>query len=631
MSTPIQIHHDRCHRWLLTVAILALVLISNAQGQTTQFTYQGRLTDAGNPANSSYDMQFKLFDSADFVTGNQVGSTINKSAVQVSNGGFAVELDFGASAFSGAARFLEIGIRPAGSPNPFTVLGPRHAVTATPYAVRSVSAAAADTAANAANATNATNAAQLGGITAGQYVVTTDARLTDARPPTAGSNSYVQNGTSQQDSTNFNISGDGTAAGMLSGSVVNAATQYKLAGMRMLVVSGPISSGIPLAASNTFLGENAGLNTMPDPMPNVVNGKFNSFFGANAGRANTNLGTSNSFFGTRAGEANTDGVANSFFGTFAGRTNTTGQDNAFFGSSAGTSNTTGEANSFFGASTASTNTTGRNNTIIGSFANVNASNLTNATAIGHRALVTVSNSLVLGSVNGANGATASTNVAIGTVTPFDRLHITTNGGGQILFGNSGCPQLGFASIGFSLFNTNCTQYALGGDVDNTYINRRMGGTIIFRENNGPNQVEIRPGGFVGIGALDGGGSIPLCRNGIVAIATCSSSLRYKRDVQPFFRGLDLIKRLQPITFTWKQDGKRDVGFGAEDVAAIEPLLITHNEKGEIEGVKYDRITVALVNAVREQQAQIAKQKQQIDALKRLVCIDHPKASICNSN
>jgi hypothetical protein len=159
----------------------------------------------------------------------------------------------------------------------------------------------------------------------------------------------------------------------------------------------------------------------------------------------------------------------------------------------------------------------------------------------------------------------------------------------------------------------------------------MGGTIIFRENNGPNQVEIRPGGTVGIGVLAGGGSTQLCRNGIVAIATCSSSLRYKRDVQPFFRGLDLIKRLQPITFTWKQDGKRDVGFGAEDVAAIEPLLITHNEKGEIEGVKYDRITAALVNAVREQQAQIAKQKQQIDALKRLVCIDHPKASICKSN
>jgi hypothetical protein len=66
---------------------------------------------------------------------------------------------------------------------------------------------------------------------------------------------------------------------------------------------------------------------------------------------------------------------------------------------------------------------------------------------------------------------------------------------------------------------------------------------------------------------------------------------------------------------------KDVGFGAEDIAAVEPLLVTYNEKGEIEGVKYDRIVTVLVNAVKEQQAQI-------DALKKLLCGQNPDAEVC---
>ncbi len=52
---------------------------------------------------------------------------------------------------------------------------------------------------------------------------------------------------------------------------------------------------------------------------------------------------------------------------------------------------------------------------------------------------------------------------------------------------------------------------------------------------------------------------------------------------------------------------RDLGLGAEDVERVEPLLVTYNEKGEVEGVKYDRVAIVLLNAVNEQQTQIEKQ------------------------
>src|SRR5205814_5693859 len=109
--------------------------------------------------------------------------------------------------------------------------------------------------------------------------------------------------------------------------------------------------------------------------------------------------------------------------------------------------------------------------------------------------------------------------------------------------------------------------------------------------------------------LGSAGNTTLCRNGFNQISTCSSSLRYKKDLQPFTRGLALLNSLKPITFKWKADNSPDLGFGAEDIAAIEPLLVTHNAKGEVEGVKYDRITAVLVNAVKEQQEQIAQQQR----------------------
>jgi hypothetical protein len=122
--------------------------------------------------------------------------------------------------------------------------------------------------------------------------------------------------------------------------------------------------------------------------------------------------------------------------------------------------------------------------------------------------------------------------------------------------------------------------------------------------------------------------VNLCRNANQQISTCSSSLRYKTDLLPFRGGLNLVNRLNPISFTWKDGGMRDLGLGAEDVAAVEPLLVVHNDKGEVEGVKYDRITLILLNAVKEQQELINKQQQQLDALRKLVCKSNRQAEAC---
>ena len=86
----------------------------------------------------------------------------------------------------------------------------------------------------------------------------------------------------------------------------------------------------------------------------------------------------------------------------------------------------------------------------------------------------------------------------------------------------------------------------------------------------------------------------------------------------------------------------DVGLVAEEVEKVEPSLTTRNDKGEVEGVKYDRIGVILVNAVKEQQEEIGglqkrvetqeaiikKQQAEIEVLKRFVCSQNPSAEFC---
>src|SRR5438105_358502 len=203
----------------LGLACLFLFLSTGAAyAQTTSFTSQWRLTDANSLPDGIYEMQFKLFDAA--ADGNQVGLTLtldgfgsNPPAVTVTNGAFTVQLDIGADAFPGADRYLEVAIKYPGETT-FRPLRPRQQLTSTPYAIRSLSAAAAD---NATVADIATNAKQLGGVAADQYVQTGDRRLSDSRPPTASSSNYIQNTKTQQDGTDFNISGDGTAGGTLSG------------------------------------------------------------------------------------------------------------------------------------------------------------------------------------------------------------------------------------------------------------------------------------------------------------------------------------------------------------------------------------------------------------------------------
>ena len=620
--------------------ILVLFLTAafqTARAQTTEFTYQGSLNNNGAPANGNFDFQFALFDAV----GNPASLGVVVSNVPVTNGIFSVNLNFG-NQFPGALRFLEIRVRQSGGAE-FTTLTPRQLFTSSPYSVKSQ------------------NADSLGGIAASSYVLSGAASINAATQFNIAGNRILSAGGTDNTFVGFGAGDANTGAD--NSFFGRRAGQFNTTGSQNAFFGEEAGFNNTVGGSNSFFGENSGnANT---------NGSANSFFGRSAGRNNTTAST-NSFFGSDSGFANTTGFQNSFFGEGAGIANTTGGDNSFFGRRSGRSNTNGNSNSFFGifsgdsnttgsrnvfigSGAGFSNTTGSNNVIIGPDANVGAGNLTNAIAIGNRAFVTQSNSLILGSIANINGGSSNTNVGIGTTAPINRLTI-------------GQPETPVVNASMGIFNagsaflivrdtTNDIEGLFGADSNGVIFGSMTNSRVQFRTDN-TTRMTISDEGDVNIGGLPGQPQKQLYVNGRISLAGfgddgnfalcystatrfishCSSSIRYKTDIRSFTPGLNLIRRLQPVSFIWKNSGMPDMGLVAEEVAAVEPLLTTTNEKGEIEGVKYDRVGVVLVNAVNEQQQLIEAQQRKIetlklkllelDAIKQLVCLQNKTAAIC---
>ena len=116
----------------LLATLFALPTVARAQGSA--FTYQGRLTENGSPTSSTNDFTFTLYNAASGGATVGVSNVVNN--LVLSNGLFTVTLDFGAAAFPGNDRWLDIAVRPGTSSGAYTALTPRQPITSTPYALR---------------------------------------------------------------------------------------------------------------------------------------------------------------------------------------------------------------------------------------------------------------------------------------------------------------------------------------------------------------------------------------------------------------------------------------------------------------------------------------------------------------
>ncbi len=83
---------------------------------------------------------------------------------------------------------------------------------------------------------------------------------------------------------------------------------------------------------------------------------------------------------------------------------------------------------------------------------------------------------------------------------------------------------------------------------------------------------------------------------------------------PLTHALDAILQLQGKTYHWKEDtaftNKQDIGLVAQEVEKVFPELVAEDEQG-YKGIAYSKLTAVLIEAIKEQQAQMIDQQQQM--------------------
>jgi hypothetical protein len=104
----------------------------DAARTSTGFTYQGQLKDANGPVTGAFDFQFILYSAQ---TGGERLGANEMNDMALTNGLFNFKLNFGRAALETKESWLEIGVRPNGSTDDYTLLFPRQKLTPTPYAI----------------------------------------------------------------------------------------------------------------------------------------------------------------------------------------------------------------------------------------------------------------------------------------------------------------------------------------------------------------------------------------------------------------------------------------------------------------------------------------------------------------
>lgn len=100
-------------------------------------------------------------------------------------------------------------------------------------------------------------------------------------------------------------------------------------------------------------------------------------------------------------------------------------------------------------------------------------------------------------------------------------------------------------------------------------------------------------------------------NFIALSVTTTSARRTKKNIKSYRGGLDIVEKLKPVSFNRKVDDKHDIGFIAEDVDKILSAIVTKNNKDQAEGIDYSKLTVVLVNAVKELSAEVKELKKKL--------------------
>ena len=97
----------------------------------------------------------------------------------------------------------------------------------------------------------------------------------------------------------------------------------------------------------------------------------------------------------------------------------------------------------------------------------------------------------------------------------------------------------------------------------------------------------------------------------------TSARRYKTNIRTIRQASEKLRQLRGVTFDWVKEkgGHADVGLIADEVARVFPELVDFQD-GAAAGVKYSNIVAVLIQAFKEQSAEIQQLKEVLEEQQR---------------
>ena len=206
-------------------------------------------------------------------------------------------------------------------------------------------------------------------------------------------------------------------------------------------------------------------------------------------------------------------------------------------------------------------------------------------------------------------------VGINETSPDDKLHLTDGGNGtRVRVENS--------SNGWAGMVAKNTQREIFIGVQGAF-DANPGELHIFDNTAGARRLVIDAAGEVGIGKDNP--SVKLDVNGAVNCTggTCSSDVRWKKNILPLENVLSNIQQLRGVSYDWKKldfpekdfGKEKQIGLIAQEVEAIYPELIRTDEEG-YKSMDYMSFTAVLLEATKALTTENEDASKKIEALEK---------------
>lgn len=214
-----------------------------------------------------------------------------------------------------------------------------------------------------------------------------------------------------------------------------------------------------------------------------------------------------------------------------------------------------------------------------------------------------------------NNVTAMTidtagSVGIGTASPQNALHVRSSGVRQLMLeGNSSWTQMGMK------WSTN-NDWTIG-------VGSAGANNFFILDQNATYRMFIDGSGNVGIGTTGPGYLLDVAGSAHASSFPTSSDIRLKKNVVQLTSVLPKLEKIKGVAFDWnstyqamgRATGHREVGLIAQEVESVFPELVTTWGEQGYRAIDYGRLAGVLVEAIKEQQAEIRELRKEIAALK----------------